>query len=136
MLHGNGVDIIKIDYLKYFLDKIEDPFITKTYTSKELDLILKRPNPVNSLATRYAGKEAVFKCFGIHGNTILLNEIEILENEYGQPTVYLHGKAKNIANQLHINSIYLSLSYDTDYAIAYAVAEKEFSSKNIDAFQI
>lgn len=75
-----------------------------------------------SHATRFAGKEAVFKTFGVDGNAILLNEIEILENEVGQPIVILHGNAKRIAKQNQIQKILISLSYDTDYAIAYATA--------------
>ncbi|MDF2871666.1 MAG: NAD(P)H-hydrate dehydratase [Anaerocolumna sp.] len=124
MLHGTGTDIIKIDHLKPFLERLDDPFIQKTYTSSELELILSRPTPLNSLATRFAGKEAVFKCLGVHGNTVLLNEIEILENTVGQPTVTLLGKAKDTADHLGIVLISISLSYDTDYAIAFAVSEK------------
>ncbi|WP_099467134.1 holo-ACP synthase [Konateibacter massiliensis] len=124
MLHGNGTDIIKIDHLKPFLDKLDDPFIQKTYTQKELALITSRPIPLNTLATRFAGKEAVFKCLGVDGNAVLLNEIEILENEIGQPTVTLHGRAKHLADQMGITTICISLSYDTDYAIAFAVAER------------
>ncbi|MFA9463059.1 MAG: holo-ACP synthase [Velocimicrobium sp.] len=124
MLYGNGTDILKIDHLKPFMNQFDDPFIQKTYTKKELELISSRPTPINSLATRFAGKEAVFKCLGIHGNAISLNEIEILENEIGQPTVFLLGNAKLLAEQLGITNICISLSYDTDYAIAFALAEK------------
>lgn len=124
MLHGNGVDIIKIDRLSHYIDQLNDPFIQKTYTKNEIELILSRPNPQNSLATRFAGKEAVYKCLGVHGNEVRLNEIEILENEIGQPIVSLHGKTKYLAQKLNLNLITISLSYDTDYAIAFAIAEK------------
>lgn len=125
MIHGNGTDIIKIDRLEMFVDHFDDPFIKKTYTENELKLIASREIPLNSLATRFAGKEAVFKSLGIEGNAIRLNEIEILETETGQPVVTLFGKAKLLADQFGITKIFVSLSYDTDYAIAFATAESE-----------
>lgn len=125
MLYGNGTDLLKINNLQPFIDHLDDPFIIKTYTDKELALILSRPTPLYSLATRFAGKEAVFKCLSVHGDAIRLNEIEILENEIGQPTVTLLGNAKVLADQKGITQILISLSYDTDYAIAFATAEKD-----------
>lgn len=125
MLHGIGTDIIKIEHLLPFENNYDDPFVHRTFTKKEIDLIKSRSNPIYSMATRFAGKEAVFKCLGIYGDDIRLNEIEILENEVGQPLVTLLGHAKVIADQKSIVQILISLSYDSDYAIAYATAEKQ-----------
>jgi phosphopantetheine--protein transferase-like protein len=123
MILGLGTDILKISNIELAVSNLSDPFIKKTYTSRELDLICNRQIPLYSFATRFAGKEAVFKALSCDGNAIRLNEIEILENETGQPFVILHGNAKNIAGQKNIDSILISLSYDTDYAIAFAAAQ-------------
>jgi phosphopantetheine--protein transferase-like protein len=77
---------------------------------------------LNSYATRFSGKEAVFKSLSLPGDSIRLNEIEILENEIGQPVVTLIGDAKRHAEQKGITAIYISLSCDTEYASAFAVA--------------
>ncbi|EGD48107.1 holo-acyl-carrier-protein synthase [Ruminiclostridium papyrosolvens DSM 2782] len=122
MIIGIGTDILKISNIEHAVSDLSDPFIKKTFTLRELDLICSRQIPLYSFATRFAGKEAVFKTFSADGNAIRLNEIEILENEVGQPIVTLHGNAKNIAEQKSINSILISLSYDTEYAIAFATA--------------
>ncbi|MEG2421928.1 MAG: holo-[acyl-carrier-protein] synthase, partial [Oscillospiraceae bacterium] len=66
---------------------------------------------------------AVFKCFGQVPGNIRLNEIEILSQPCGKPTVRLLGSCAQHAATLGIETIHLSLSYDGDYAIAYAVAE-------------
>lgn len=121
MIYGIGTDILKIDKIISMVRDITDPFVTKTFTQREIELITSRPIPVNSFATRFAGKEAVFKSLNIYGNDIRLNEIEILENENGQPIVNLLGNAKIIADKNGITKILISLSYDTDYAIAYAI---------------
>lgn len=122
MIHGIGSDILNIKTIAPSVVNVNDPFVKKIYTKKELDLIQSRDLPLYCFATRFAGKEAVFKSLGIHGDSIRLNEIEILENNIGQPQVILHGKAKKLAQQLHIETIFISLSYDTDYAVAYATA--------------
>lgn len=122
MIYGIGTDILKISSIASGTADLNDPFVRKTYTPKEIALITSRPIPQNSFATRFSGKEAVFKALNIYGNDIRLNEIEILENENGQPTVALHGNALRLAEQKGISRILISLSYDTDYAVAYAAA--------------
>lgn len=120
MTLGIGTDILRIDRLATVTLNKDDPFIQSTYTENELAMIMKRPVPLYCYATRFAGKEAVFKALNIGGNEIRLNEIEILELETGQPYVTLLGRAKEIADQKEISQVLISLSYDTDYAIAYA----------------
>ena len=122
MTKGIGVDILKISNIASSISNPEDSFISRIYTKKELVLINQRPIPLFSYATRFAGKEAIFKSLGVDGNAIRLNELEILETKNGQPIVLLHGNAKIIADQKGISQILISLSYDTDYAIAYATA--------------
>ncbi|MDD3140970.1 MAG: holo-ACP synthase [Lachnospiraceae bacterium] len=122
MTKGIGVDILKISNIASSISNPEDSFISHIYTKKELVLINQRPIPLFSYATRFAGKEAIFKSLGVDGNAIRLNELEILEAKNGQPIVLLHGNAKTIADQKGISQILISLSYDTDYAIAYATA--------------
>lgn len=122
MIYGIGTDLLKIDRINPLINSsLDDPFIIKTFTQKELILIRNRPNPLYCYATRFAGKEAVFKALGINGDDIKLNDIEILELESGQPYVTLLGKAKIIADTKGICQVLISLSYDTDYAIGYAV---------------
>lgn len=124
MIHGIGTDLLNIRHIQQlYHDNPNDIFFRKVFTDRERSLILARQSPLYSYATRFAGKEAVFKALRIHGNSIRLNEIEILENDKGAPTVTLSGNALAAAQQNHISHIHISLSYDTDYAIAYAICE-------------
>jgi holo-[acyl-carrier protein] synthase len=100
-----------------------DPFIRHTFTEKEIRLALLRSDPLSFFATRFAGKEAVFKALNITGEDVRLSEIEILSQENGRPYVSLYGSAKETAKALGINNMHLSLSYEDHYAIAFAVAE-------------
>ncbi len=125
-VYGIGTDILKIQNIENSVCDVSDPFVKKTYTEKEIDLITSRPIPLNCFATRFAGKEAIFKCLNIFGNDIRLIEIEILEDTNHSPIVTLHGNAERIAKEKNITKILLSLSYDTDYAIAYATSLSTF----------
>lgn len=82
-----------------------------------------RDDPDIYFATRFAAKEAVFKSIGIDGNTVRLDDIEISNNQYGAPEVRLTGELAAIAEKQGIKSIQISLSWDGEYAVAFAVAE-------------
>ena len=122
MILGVGTDILKVQRIRDFLEVDSEPFFRKVYTAREREQAADDPDPVSYFATRFSGKEAVFKCFGIHGN-VRLSEIEILDGETGQPQVTLSGELEGIAAKKGIKNVKISLSYDTDYAIAFAVAQ-------------
>ena len=94
MIHGIGTDILNIQTIAPSVADRSDPFVRKTYTEKELELIDSRPLPLYCFATRFAGKEAVFKAFGVHGDAFRLNDIEILENESGVPRYFYTEKPR------------------------------------------
>lgn len=123
MIYGVGTDILKISNISSCVSEPSDPFVRRSFTEAETELILSREKPLYSFATRFAGKEAVFKCLDLGGNDISLRDIEILENDKGKPLVFLHGRAAALASEKGIARIHISLSYDTDYATAYALAE-------------
>ena len=126
MIKGIGVDILSRKKLDPILDDIkflEDPFIKKTYTLLEIDEALQREDTKAYFATRFAGKEAVYKALSLEGDDMKLDEIEILTTSSGAPAVLLYGKALEVAEARGIGEVLLSLSYEDDYAVAYAVAQ-------------
>lgn len=123
MVLGIGIDILNIQRMRGVLESDSGSFITKVFTEKEREQVSDHPDPVAYFASRFAGKEAVFKCFGIDGSGIHLNEIEIRGAETEQPQVRLLGKFREIAKEKGVKDIQISLSYDTDYAVAFAIAQ-------------
>ena len=126
MIKGIGTDILAIDKLKPVFSQEEyqkDSFVRKTYTPSEIEQAEERPIPLYFYATRFAGKEAVFKALTVTGEDLRLNEIEILSDETGRPHVTLHGNALLLAQKKEISQILISLSYEDHTAIAFAVAE-------------
>ena len=125
MVLGIGVDIMKIDQLNIDYLTADDPFVRNCYTKNEYEQAILRENPLYYFATRFAGKEAVYKALHWKGNHIRFREIEILNQEDGQPIVYLHGKVRDHAEREGIEEILISLSYDSEYAVGYAMAQNK-----------
>jgi phosphopantetheine--protein transferase-like protein len=119
---GVGTDILNMQRLHDILEAESDSFVRKVFTAREREQAAESPDPVSYYATRFSGKEAVFKCFGIHGN-VRLSEIEILDGETGQPYVTLSGQLNGIAADKGIRSVLISLSCENEYAVAFAVAQ-------------
>ena len=123
MIIGVGTDILKIERIRNAFECDSKVFIKKTYTVNESEQANSRPDPVMYYSTRFAGKEAVFKAIGIDSDGVRLTDIEILNADNGQPKVKLSGRIHDLAVERGIVNIQISLSYDTDYAIAFAVAQ-------------
>ncbi|MCR5526033.1 MAG: holo-ACP synthase [Lachnospiraceae bacterium] len=123
MVIGVGTDILRIGQLQPEYLKTDDPFLVKTYSKAEISDAKKRELPLDYYATRFAGKEAVFKAFGMSGDHVLMSEIEILNDENGAPHVNLYGNMKKEAQKRGVKNIQISLSYERDYAVAFAVFE-------------
>lgn len=81
------------------------------------------PVALASLAARFAGKEAIAKALGsgIGPHGIGWTDLEILRDTSGAPVVSLHGAARQLYDDLHGQSLSLSLSHDLDLAQAFCV---------------
>jgi holo-[acyl-carrier protein] synthase len=75
-----------------------------------------------SLAARFAAKEAVAKAFGTGIGPITWHDIEICRGASREPILHLHGKAQELAQELHLTTWSLSLSHTKNQAVAFVVA--------------
>jgi holo-[acyl-carrier protein] synthase len=119
-MHAVGVDIIEIERIEKAIARGGERFLKRVYTEREADLCQNR---VASLAARFAAKEAVTKALGISMRGLSWQEIETLANSYGQPVVYLHGKARSRAEEIGLKELSVSLSHSRGLAIASVIGE-------------
>jgi len=106
-----GVDIERISRFK----NVNKRFLNKIYTKIELQYCLKRNNPAQQLAARFAGKEAIIKAFYDLGKILSFRDIEIVNDKNNIPTVNI--PLKNYKTKI-------SLSHNKDNAIAFALVIK------------
>ena len=121
-MHCIGIDIIETARVKRAIERWGPRFLHRIYTEAEIRLYREKPE---SLAARFAGKEAVMKALGTGIKGISWKEIEILAELSGKPLVRLYGKASNKAKGLGLNNLAISLSHSKEYAVAFVVGESE-----------
>ena len=119
MLHI-GVDIIEVARIEKAIACWGELFLQRVYTDSELKLCR---NHFPSLASRFAGKEAVIKALGGLSPGFDWKDIEILSDPRGKPLVRLHGSMQSRATSLGLDSFAISLSDCEEYAIAFVVGE-------------
>ncbi len=112
----NGVDIISLARFARALERSGQPFLQRIFTPSEIALCAGR---TESLAARFAAKEAVAKALGCGIGPISWQEIEILRAPNGAPRLQLHGAAREKALELGLANATLSLSHDGGVAIAF-----------------
>ena len=117
-----GIDIIEISRIKKAIARWGKRFLHRVYTDPELNLYAGKPQ---SLAARFAGKEAVMKLLGTGRRGISWREIEILSHPCGKPKVNLYGRAQSKASELGIKDIAVSLSHSREYAIVSVASTAE-----------
>ncbi len=112
-----GIDIIKVARIRDTLARFGARFSRRVLTPLEARYVRDRPE---TLAGRWAAKEAVSKVLGLGVRGIGWRDIEIERLPTGQPAVRLHGRAAARASQLGMGRVALSISHDTEYAVAIA----------------
>lgn len=118
---GIGVDIVLLSRVKDAVETAGEAFLNSVFTKLEQERAASDASYIACLATTFAGKEAIFKCFNIGwGSGVQLKEVEIREGPFGEPYAVLSGQFAILAKERKVRKVILSLSFDGDYAIAVA----------------
>jgi phosphopantetheine--protein transferase-like protein len=112
-----GIDIIKVERIRASLTRFGERFSKRVLTLNEQRYVRGRPE---TFAGRWAAKEAVSKVLGLGVRGIGWRDIEVERLPTGQPSVRLHGRAAARAEQLGMERIALSITHESDYAVAIA----------------
>lgn len=121
MIIGIGTDIIEIARIEKSMKA--EAFMHKAFTEMEKVYFEKRQHKAETIAGVFAAKEAVSKALGTGFRTIAVRDIEITPNTLGKPEVTLYDGAKQLAAQLGIHKIHVTISHCKEYAVAYVVVE-------------
>ena len=114
-----GVDLIEIARIRRALDRYPG-FRERCFTAAEREYCDRRPNPAESYAGRFAGKEAVGKALGI-GVRFTWKEIEIAGRP--KPGVRLSGRTAAWAERIGARRIDLSMTHSRELAAAVCLVE-------------
>jgi holo-[acyl-carrier protein] synthase len=124
MIVGSGIDLVEIGRIQQSVDRYGERFLDRVYTAGEKAYCLRKRNAAESLAARFAAKEAGAKALGTGiSQGVSWLEIEVVREPSGRPGLRFHGRAAERAGQMGVGNIALSLTHTGELAMASVVLE-------------
>jgi holo-[acyl-carrier protein] synthase len=124
MVLGLGTDLIEIERIQASMDRFGERFLERVFTAGEIAYCMRKKQPAESLAARFAAKEAGAKALGTgisHG--VSWKEIEVTREMGQRPMLHFRGRAGELAEAMGVRRVQLTLSHSRKLAIAVAVVE-------------
>ncbi len=120
---AHGIDLVDCPRIEEMVKRHGERFINRVFTTAEQAYAEANKNNIEKLAGRFAAKEAILKLMGTGWRgKIAWTDIEIVNNDVGQPEVTLSGEVRKIADKFGIEHISVSITHTANFAIASAVA--------------
>ncbi len=124
MIVGSGIDLVEIGRIQQSVDRHGSRFLNRVYTAAEQAYCLSKRNAAESLAARFAAKEAGAKALGTGiGDGVSWLDIEVVREPSGRPTIRFHGRSAQIAAALGATRAALSVTHTASLAMASVVLE-------------
>lgn len=117
---GLGIDIVKISRIEKLCVLYGSKFLEKVFSEEEINESLKKGHYYQSLAGKFAVKEAFFKASsGLVKNHINFLTVSILCDKSNKPTLTFN--SSDIIGEQY--TIHISISHEKEYAIAVVVID-------------
>ena len=124
MIYGIGTDIVNIDRVKKILSKNRDGFVKRVLSEHEQALFANKADSAAYCAKRFAAKEAFAKALGTGiGRVVGFQDLTIRNNENGKPYFIPSEKLRQYLIEKSIKHAHLSISDESQNAIAFVVLE-------------
>lgn len=114
-----GTDLVEVRRVAAAAERYGARFTERVFTPAELADCAGR---AESLAARWAAKEATAKTLGTGIGEVAFREIEVVKDATGRPALALHGRAAALAAQRGLTQWALSLAHDAGLALAFVAA--------------
>lgn len=121
MIVGVGIDVVPIVRFESATGRTSQ-LIERLFTPAERFTSAGAPRTAESLAARFAAKEAVAKALGSPGG-MAWHDAEVVVDGNGRPTLTIRGTVAARAELLGVKHWHLSLSHDGGIASAVVIAE-------------
>ena len=115
MIVGVGIDVVDVERFGQTLERTPG-LLDRLFTPEERTL------PLNSLAARFAAKEALAKALGAPVG-LQWHDATVRRGDDGRPHLQVSGTVKARAEALGVHAMHISLSHDAGIASAVVIAE-------------
>ena len=131
MIYGIGTDIVSIERIQNILNKNRDGFINRVLTDHEKALFTNKADSAAFCAKRFAAKEAFSKALGTGiGRVVSFQDLTVRSNEHGKPFFMPSEKLRLYLQEKGIKHGHLSISDESQNALAFVVLEASDDSGN------
>jgi holo-[acyl-carrier protein] synthase len=118
---GVGIDVVPVDRFAESLTRTPG-LHDRLFTAAEQRTPSGTPRSGESLAARFAAKEALAKALGAPGH-LQWHDAEVTVGDAGRPHLEVRGTVAGRAAQLGVTTWHLSMSHDGGIASAVVIAE-------------
>ena len=124
MIIGLGIDLCRIERVQRFIERYGDRFLRRCFTPAEIAHIHRYKNNAENYAGAIAVKEAASKALGTGWRRgVHWKNFEVAHLPSGKPTLRVHGKAAQLASQMGVANINISITHDAGVAAAVVIFE-------------
>lgn len=125
MIYGVGIDLVENDRIEKMIQKWGEKFLCRVFSDREIEYCGRHAQAHINYGARFAVKEAFLKAISLGlGRGVRLREIEVVNEQGGQPTLKLYGGAQDFYQSAGITSAYLSITHTKKYSSAMVLLEK------------
>ncbi len=123
---GFGTDIVEIERIEKVLQRTGEAFARRILSDPELVQYQSLKNQQRFLAKRFAAKEAAAKALGtgIAGG-VTFHDFIVSNDERGKPCLQLAGKALQLAQDMGVGSVFISIADERHYALASVIFDNQ-----------
>jgi len=124
MVIGLGTDLIEIERIEHSVARFGERFLERVFTPGEIAYCQAKKGSAESFAARFAAKEAGAKALGTGiSRGVSWKEFEVKRKPGQRPELHLSGRAAEIARELGVKRMSLSLTHSRQMSMAVVVAE-------------
>ena len=125
MIFGIGTDIVSIKRIEDSLFRFGDRFLHRVLNEAEVAEYAQTSQPARFLAKRFAVKEAFSKAYGTGiGAEVGWHDVAVTHDARGKPQISTSSALTERLNQQTILFSHVSISDESEHAIAFVVLEK------------
>lgn len=126
MIIGLGIDVCRIERVQRFLERYGPRFTRRCFTPTEIAHCDRYANKAEQYAGRIAAKEAASKALGTGWRRgVHWKCFEVAHEMSGKPILRIHGRAAELASQMGVLHVNVSITHDAGVAAAVVVFEGE-----------
>ena len=121
MIVGVGIELVDLARFETLLERYGDRIRTRLFTKSEREYAARKARAGESLAARFAAKVATRRA--LRTSALGWQEIEVVRERRGPPTLRLSGAARRAARRARVSNIAVTLTHDATWCVGQVILE-------------